>query len=109
MSRVPGEFVPDDERVIEDLPVCPGCDDEIGPGALQHNAVTEHGGSTWHRSCLYDDLDLERAETGRRCPRCYGVSRYVPPDEETPTAKRLCPCSGVVYDDGAVVETEADR
>ena len=90
-----------------DLPTCPGCDEQIGPGEIQHRGVVARDGETWHRPCLYDHLGRRNVETGRMCPRCRAVSTWLP-EVTGPTTKRLCPGCGRVFD-GPVVETEADR
>ena len=117
---------------MSELPVCPGCDEVIGHGELQHRGVCKYKGDTWHNACAFEDrgLDakgwvtlpdplrhnacafedrgLDKAETARRCPHCYAHSRWLP-DETGPTTKRLCHGCGRVFDGPhAPVNTEAE-
>lgn len=62
MSDVPDRFIPDTYEILggPDLPVCPGCSTQIGPGEIQHaSAVVTIDGDTWHRDCA-DEAGADR-------------------------------------------------
>ena len=95
MSDVPDEFIPDEPAVVEDAPICPGCDEELPPPVREYKGIG-YRGALWHIGCAAADDDGFETATPRYCPNCWGFSKWRPVDAEDET-QRLCDGCGVSF------------
>jgi ribosomal protein S27AE len=107
MSDVPSELIPDEQKIIHNFPVCPGCGHELTVSELQHYPAKDDD-SAWHRECLLQSQDSKsQVDSKRECPRCYAWSDWVR-DDRIDATERVCVECGLIFDHGRIPSKSVD-